>query len=201
MLERKTTNGTDGRKTASSKPPTEVDPKNLEVDPLKSFEVDPKKKERERGVSAAPAVASASENQKPSLPLSSPPAGSNLPQDEAARDKKRRQTIDNIIERVKFISGGKAGFGKKARADIVDALRDLGGPVTKGELDDAIRAKLKLCKDEVSYQNFGSILAADFVATVRFQRARAAVEETENGCRLIHQTLRSCVRRCRCGFN
>jgi hypothetical protein len=97
--------------------------------------------------------------------------------------------VDQVIARAKVLSDGKASFSKTAKADMIEALRQL-GTMNESEIDYAIRARLALCTDDVSYAIFGSSLAADFVASVRAYRERIATEKKEQA-RLAAQEKRA----------
>jgi hypothetical protein len=142
-----------GRKTASSKSPTEVDP---------VLEVDPKEKKREREVVAPSATAP---NPTPALPL--PPS---------AKTCTGKRGINDAIEIIKGLNP-KAQVSKKAKNELQAALSELGG-TSEAELVWAVKAKLKLCNDDVSYAIFGSSLASDLVASIRAMRSRTK-EESE----------------------
>jgi hypothetical protein len=128
-------------------------------------------KPKERETVTAPTQKQNSKSPSPSCAaLAEPAQAGGQEETQAEKDEANRQTIERIIDRVKLLSKGKAQVTKSAKADLLDACREL-GPFKMSEIDKAINAKINLCSDDFSYVNFGTSLAADLVATIRRYRA------------------------------
>jgi hypothetical protein len=143
------------------------------------------KRERESEVegtsAAAPSADVAVESKPKTLSPSrnlSPESKAKAPQGKTEGQKKvlsAVEYVEQVIERAKVLSGGRASFSKTAKTEMVEALRQLGSASSQ-EIDDAVRTRLSMCRpdDPTSYVIFGSSLAADFVASVRAHRERVA---------------------------
>jgi hypothetical protein len=140
------------------------------------------KRESEQEIPAAAPSADVAVESKPKTlsPSRDLSPESKAPQGKAGGQKtilSAVEYVEQVIERAKVLSAGKASFSKTAKTEMIEALRHLGS-FNKQEMDYAIQARLDLCRDDVSYAIFGSSLAADFVASVRAHRERAANANT-----------------------
>jgi hypothetical protein len=109
------------------------------------------------------------------LSLPKPVQPKSTPSGHKRTAEQNQKILDRIIERTKTLSGGKAGFTKTAKLDMLAAIAEC-GDIPTHVVDRLIKVKLKLCRDDdpVSYTKFGTDLASDWVASVRSLTARDA---------------------------
>ncbi len=163
----KTTNGAGG-KTACGKPTTEVDPKSFEVDPQ---QVDPRG--GDAGANAKPKPAP--------LPNSGLKGNTKTGSVGQGKPSVARFTPDravNFIIEKALSHNDAASFTGKSKRELREALVELSNQFTLNDLlddfDAVIRWKISNC-DDFQLRNFGSILAAELVASVSNHRAKIVV--------------------------